>query len=228
LILNIHIKSNIVKIMARKKKTPAAKAAKSGSAGAAEAAAADIPATFLLTTVEQLRSISVPVRLAILQALAEKAMTTKQVAEQLGEPATRLYHHVDALARAGLIVLVEEVPKRGTVQRFYRAVAQSFRADEGCFGSEETRDERARILLDMLEATRRGIARCLRDAAQADSAIAAAATLPLSGPGQAKELAELLTTTIKKWARAKCSKKKCDQGTGYRVALFLHPDQERA
>jgi DNA-binding transcriptional ArsR family regulator len=224
--LNIHIKSTIVKVMASKK-SPPAQVTKSRSRRAADVAAADIPATFLLTTVEQLRCISVPVRLVILQALAEKAMTTKQVAEQLGEPVTRLYHHVAALARAGLVVLVEEVPKRGTIQRFYRTVAHTFRADDQCFGSDDARDARSRAILDILDTTRRSIADCQHETAQANCAMAAAATLTLSEPGQAKELVELLTATIKKWARGHCSRKQRDPGARYRVALFVHPNPER-
>ena len=37
-----------------------------------------------------------------MELFAEAPRTTKQVAELLGEPPTRLYHHVAALERAGL------------------------------------------------------------------------------------------------------------------------------
>ena len=63
----------------------------------------------------------------ILGALCEER-TTKQVAELLNEKPTRLYHHVDALERAGLVQLTRTRPKRGTVEKYYRSVARRFEA----------------------------------------------------------------------------------------------------
>ena len=56
-------------------------------------------------------------------------MSTKQLANELGEPPTRLYHHVSALESAGLIALVETRPNRGTVEKYYRAMARRYQVD---------------------------------------------------------------------------------------------------
>ena len=67
----------------------------------------------------QLRALAHPVRLRMLELFAETPRTTKQVANLLGEPPTRLYHHAAALERAGLLRLARTKPNRGTIEKFY-------------------------------------------------------------------------------------------------------------
>jgi len=69
-----------------------------------------------------MRALAHPLRLRILEAFAETPRTTKQVAESLGQPPTRLYHHVAALERAGLLRLRETRKNRGTIEKWYEAV----------------------------------------------------------------------------------------------------------
>jgi DNA-binding transcriptional ArsR family regulator len=80
-----------------------------------------------LDDLKQVRALADPLRMRILTALSEER-TTKQVAELLHEKPTRLYHHVDALERAGLVQLTRTRPKRGTIEKYYRAVARTFEA----------------------------------------------------------------------------------------------------
>src|SRR5436190_12423163 len=75
----------------------------------------------------QMRALAHPLRLRIMELFAERPRTTKQVAELLGQPPTRLYHHVAALDRAGLLRLTETRKKRGTIERWYEAVARTLR-----------------------------------------------------------------------------------------------------
>jgi len=78
----------------------------------------------LRRTVSDLRALAHPLRLRMMELFAESPKTTKQVAELLGEPPTRLYHHVAALERAGLLVLKETRQNRGAVEKWYAGVAQ--------------------------------------------------------------------------------------------------------
>jgi DNA-binding transcriptional ArsR family regulator len=80
----------------------------------------------LQPTVAEMRALAHPLRLRILELFAERAGTTKQVADLLGQPPTRLYHHVASLERAGLLVLKETRKNRGTVEKWYEAAAKSF------------------------------------------------------------------------------------------------------
>ena len=89
--------------------------------------------TYKIKDLEHMRLLTDPLKLQLIQAFAEKAKTTKQVATELGESVTKLYRHVDALHDAGLLVVVEEKQKRGTIERTFRAVAERFEADQSLF-----------------------------------------------------------------------------------------------
>ncbi len=96
----------------------------------------------VLTDLEQIRVLADPLRIRILELLCDEELTTKQVAKKLDEKATRLYHHVEALERVGLIRLARTRQNRGTIEKYYIGVAKAFRADSRAFtgqaGSEET------------------------------------------------------------------------------------------
>lgn len=112
---------------------------------------------YTMTSLEQVKVVADPLRVSILEALCLEARTTKQLAEILGEKPTRLYHHVDALAEAGLIRLVDTRQVRGTVEKYFRAVGRAFRADPGIFRQAGESDEQTVALADvattMLERT---------------------------------------------------------------------------
>src|SRR5262245_52283071 len=82
--------------------------------------------THTVTDLAQIRALADPLRLRILGALGREPRTTKQVADVLGEKPTKLYHHVEALERVGLVRLTETRPNRGTVEKYYQAVAGRF------------------------------------------------------------------------------------------------------
>lgn len=119
-----------------------------------------------LTSLQQLKALADPLRLRVLEAFVRQAATTKQVADLLGEHATKLYHHVQILEEAGMLRLVRTRKNRGTVEKYYRAVAEDFTVDRKLL--EVTRGPRratggyAAVFLSALEATlseaRRGIA----------------------------------------------------------------------
>jgi len=81
---------------------------------------------YMLRELEQIRAIADPLRLKILHVLSEKSMTTKQVAAELSENVNKLYHHVETLESVGLIKLTHTKPNRGTLEKYYKAVAKHF------------------------------------------------------------------------------------------------------
>ncbi len=89
--------------------------------------------TYVIRRLEQARLLSDPFKLKLLEQFAAGPATTKQVADELGEKAPRLYRHVDALVDEGLLELVEERPKRGTVERYFRTIASRFEVDPELF-----------------------------------------------------------------------------------------------
>jgi len=112
---------------------------------------------YTLKDLEQVKVLADPLRLRILEALCQKPMTTKQVAQLLEEKPTKLYHHVEALERVGLIRLVKTHRNRGTVEKYYRAVAEDFTVDRKLFAVRPQPEEAIAALQDMftgaLEAT---------------------------------------------------------------------------
>ena len=86
-----------------------------------------------VNTLEQIKVMAHPLRMKLLEAFSHKPITTIQVAAQLGERPTKLYHHVDALDRVGLIKLVRTRKKRGTVEKYYQTVARTFAVDRRLF-----------------------------------------------------------------------------------------------
>lgn len=85
--------------------------------------------TLAIDTIEKLKAIADPLRQQLLQEFAKRPATTKQVAEVLGYPPTRLYHHVAKLENSGLIRLVKTRPVRGATEKYYEAAAPTFRVD---------------------------------------------------------------------------------------------------
>lgn len=95
----------------------------------------------VLTELDQIRVLAHALRIRILEELGEER-TVKQVALRLGENPTKLYHHVEALRRVGLIELTRTRQKRGTLEKYYLAAAQTFRTDSRVFSRRGVGGER--------------------------------------------------------------------------------------
>ena len=126
-----------------------------------------------ISDLETLKVLADPLRLDLLRAFAEEERTTMQVATELGVPATRLYHHVSLLEGAGLIRQTRSRPVRGTVEKYYRAVARRFGAASGAFAAGRESGV-AELALSLLDATR-------KEAAALSPPPDGAACLPLLG-----------------------------------------------
>ena len=85
-------------------------------------------------SVEQLRALADPVRLAILSALDTHVsdgelpvMSVKELAKHLTEPQTKLYRHVKQLEAAGLIEVAATRMVSGILEQRYRARQRDLR-----------------------------------------------------------------------------------------------------
>lgn len=95
----------------------------------------------------------------MMELFAESPKTTKQVAELLGQPPTRLYHHVAALERAGLLLLKETRQNRGAIEKWYTSASQQIigaAARRG--GKAERRRARRAVAATVLEQARQEVA----------------------------------------------------------------------
>jgi DNA-binding transcriptional ArsR family regulator len=87
-----------------------------------------------IDSVEGLRALADPIRLAILTALdtrvpdgALPVMSVKELAQRLGEPQTKLYRHVKQLEAAGLIEVAATRMVSGILEQRYRARQRDLR-----------------------------------------------------------------------------------------------------
>lgn len=94
------------------------------------------PEMFTIERLDQLKALTHPVRQQLLEEFAGEPRTTKQAATRLGHKATRLYHHVAALEKAGLIELVATRPVRGTTEKYYSTIARYVRIDPSLLAAE--------------------------------------------------------------------------------------------
>lgn len=99
--------------------------------------------SYRIDDMAQIKALAHPLRMRIVETLASSdPMTTKQVADVLGEKPTRLYHHVDTLEKAGLIRLTHTKQNRGTTEKYFEAAAKQFYAGASLFGDEVSDDDK--------------------------------------------------------------------------------------
>ena len=108
----------------------------SESTGAPEEPRIPRKESYTLRDLDQIKVLADALRVRVLEGFCQER-TTKQVAEVLGEKPTKLYHHVDALEKVGLIELTRTRQNRGTLEKYYLAVAQSFHVDSSVFSGAE-------------------------------------------------------------------------------------------
>ncbi|MBK8229072.1 MAG: helix-turn-helix transcriptional regulator [Candidatus Eisenbacteria bacterium] len=108
-------------------------------------------ASLTLSDLEQVKVLADPLRIRILEEMCREERTTKQVAKLLGEKPTKLYHHVEALERVGLIRLTRTQQNRGTTEKYYLGVARQFKADSRLFSAPEAaRSDQSEMLQTMI------------------------------------------------------------------------------
>jgi DNA-binding transcriptional ArsR family regulator len=108
---------------------------------------------FYIQEIDQATALLKPARIELLKRLDE-ARTCPELATMLGDSAQKIYYHIKALEKVGLVEKVDEKRVRGVVEGYYRAVARSYWLAPqlvGQIGGERmTRDQISlRVLLDL-------------------------------------------------------------------------------
>jgi len=175
---------------------------------------------FKIKDLEQVRLLSDPLKLQLLQSFAENAKTTKQVAEELGESVTKLYRHVDALHDAGLLEIAAEKQKRGTVERTFRAVAQRFEADHSLFVEEDS-GEAPMAVRDVLRAGEEEILSAIANIDPANESEAIMMRLRCkASPQRVAELRRSLNDWIESTQAEDRGDDRCEQEFGALIAFY--------
>ncbi|HKP30180.1 MAG TPA: helix-turn-helix domain-containing protein [Gemmatimonadales bacterium] len=101
----------------------------------------------VLSRLDQVRALADPLRLRLVEALVAEEHSVAELARVVRTPVTRLYHHMDLLLEAGLVEVTRRVPRRGTEERFYRALAREYRMDGSLLDMEAEREDTAENLV---------------------------------------------------------------------------------
>lgn len=91
------------------------------------------PLTYTIKQLDQLRAVSHPMRVAILEQIANQPLTVTAIAQAIKTPVNRAYYHVIELERAKVIRAVRTRKRANLVEKLYQAVAPNIRVDEKLF-----------------------------------------------------------------------------------------------
>jgi DNA-binding transcriptional ArsR family regulator len=89
----------------------------------------ELPTRVMITTFEQFKAISEPVRSRILGIIQNQPATAKQIADRLGATPGAIGHHLHVLEDAGLAQVVARRLVRGIVANYYTRTARIFKYD---------------------------------------------------------------------------------------------------
>ncbi len=122
---------------------------------------------FMLTSPSQIKAFSDPRRMRLLEMLIAEPLTVQQAAARFGVGRHGLYHHMRTLERAGCVELVTTRKKRGTTEKYYRAVARTFQVDPELFGRLPGRDAAANAALEVVSGVLKSAWREIQDGMRA-------------------------------------------------------------
>ena len=98
----------------------------------------EAPDVLVISERSQLKALANDVRTTIISLLRERALSTQQLAVELGVPKGTVGHHLKVLERAGLIHVVRTRQVRAVTEKFYGRTARLF-----LFEVEDAADARA-------------------------------------------------------------------------------------
>jgi DNA-binding transcriptional ArsR family regulator len=122
----------------------------------------DIPETYAIERVEQMRAVADRLRVRIIELLAHQPMTVAQLSEQLHLAHAKVHYHVRELEQVGLVRLVETREKGGILEKYYRAVASSITVSPSLLSSsarDESVELASRMLADLTGSFTRALSR---------------------------------------------------------------------
>jgi DNA-binding transcriptional ArsR family regulator len=160
----------------------------------------------MIDSAEALKALADPLRLKILHLMMgalDQAWSVKELAAELKQPVTKLYHHIKLLEGAGLITDVESRLVSGIVEHRYRASQRSLKMDDAMFISPETRDDSIAQVAALVDTSRDALIDYLHgDYAEADEVLVSRSAARLTVE-EAVAVREAVEELVEKFRRAR-------------------------
>ncbi len=112
---------------------------------------------FLITRLDQLKAMADPLRVRIVEAAIHREVTVADLAARTGHPAGKLYHHIDVLLESGLLTVARRVKKRGTEERWLRAIARDIAVDDAIFAFDQPAGPDSAAMVGLVRSVLEGI-----------------------------------------------------------------------
>src|SRR5699024_8136111 len=124
-----------------------------GAAGAAAVPDYELPDELLLNEPQQYRALFEDTRQQIVSLLSERAATISELAEVLSKPKGTIGHHMNVLARVGLVHVVRTERVRALTAKYWGRTARVFyyHRIEAAVGSAQRTLERSAAEVSRLE-----------------------------------------------------------------------------
>jgi DNA-binding transcriptional ArsR family regulator len=178
----------------------------------------------VVDTADAIKAMADPLRLRLLQLLMrtwERSWSVKEMAAELHQPVTKLYHHVKLLEGAALITDVDTRLVSGIVEHRYRTSQRSLNFDESLFLAPETRDDSIAQVAALVDTSRDALLDYLHvDPREADEVLISRSAARLT----AEEI-KLVTTTIEELVKTFSRAADENRSSGPRTAMLclVHP-----
>ena len=177
-----------------------------------------------IDSAEAIKALADPLRLRLLTLLMgdhERSWTVKEIAAELEQSVTKLYHHVNVLEQVGLIRDVETRLVSGIVEHRYASGQRGLEFDDALYRSSDTRDASLANLSYMLDEVRDAVVSYLSsETADPERVMIAKARLRLT-PDEAEELRSSIDELVEQFR----SKRPRQRSAGPRteVLIVMHP-----
>jgi DNA-binding transcriptional ArsR family regulator len=176
---------------------------------------------------EAIKALADPLRLRVLTLVMrdhDRTWTVKEIATELEQSVTKLYHHINILEQAGLIRDVETRLVSGIVEHRYASGQRGLEFDDALYRSSETRDASLANVSYMLDEARDDLVNYLASETGDPERVTIAKARMRLTPDEVDELRTSIEELIDRFR----SKRPRARGTAPRteVLIVLHPALE--
>lgn len=183
----------------------------------------------VLRELEEIKAVSHPYRVDIMEAFGEEPLSAKQLSELLGEPHAKINYHIKILLNAGILELVEEKVKSGIIEKYYLPKAKLVVIDKSILnspGSENVAQTMNQVSISLFEKISEDFYRAA-EATEVKSKHLRHYNEFYFTEEEAKELVETLDAKISELLEGRKDKDRVSAVRPYNFAILALPDIRR-